>query len=531
MNQNPCTPPVAPVPGRRRPLTVALRGLAAAAAVVVTLTALFYAVENWRGDRAWRRLEAELRARGEKLSVRELLPPLPPDDQNFAATPLFKELMRGWDTNAPGSRWPANDRLRSFRLPDYPSGKGYTNDGRGNLAEVAHAMRKANETPQARRNPPGRPDYPVPAQPGAPADDVLAGLEPLSAGLAEIAAALERPESQFDIRWEDNFAALLPHLSHLKAIDRLFGVRALARLAKRDTEGAFADTMLGLQLPETLVGEPLIISQLVRRAMAAIAIEPLGAGIVDHQWTDRQLAEFQARLASRHYLEGFVLALEGERCLLTAGLEQCIAHPEMVRQLFDAEEHSKEAKYIDWAVYGPHGWLRQNQAASVRRITAILEALRTAAAAGPPARNALAIGESAWPPELRRPLDVGLYTFFARVSESSARETHRVVETAARAETLNALAIVACALERFRIAHGAYPETLAELSPAYLGSPALDPMDGKPLRYGRLPDGSFKLYSVGPNLKDDGGVYFRKDSGDLDWPWPAAVRHGEPTLF
>ena len=65
-------------------------------------------------------------------------------------------------------------------------------------------------------------------------------------------------------------------------------------------------------------------------------------------------------------------------------------------------------------------------------------------------------------------------------------------------------AITGIACERFRLQHGRWPKTLAELPPALLAAVPLDPFDGEPLRYRHLPDGVV-IYSVGPDLSDDGG--------------------------
>jgi hypothetical protein len=74
------------------------------------------------------------------------------------------------------------------------------------------------------------------------------------------------------------------------------------------------------------------------------------------------------------------------------------------------------------------------------------------------------------------------------------------------------LALTAVALEQFRAAHpGRYPAALSELTPNYLPAPLLDPFDGKPLRY-RQKGAGYVLYSVGPNLKGDGG---KRQNGNL----------------
>jgi hypothetical protein len=50
-------------------------------------------------------------------------------------------------------------------------------------------------------------------------------------------------------------------------------------------------------------------------------------------------------------------------------------------------------------------------------------------------------------------------------------------------------AVTAVAAERYRLAHGRWPGSLSDLTPNLLPSVPLDPFDGDPLRYRRLPDG------------------------------------------
>lgn len=64
---------------------------------------------------------------------------------------------------------------------------------------------------------------------------------------------------------------------------------------------------------------------------------------------------------------------------------------------------------------------------------------------------------------------------------------------------------IAIGLELYRRKTGAYPQSLADLAPKYLPSIPLDPCDGKPMRY-KLVDGRPLIYSIGTDLKDDGGV-------------------------
>jgi hypothetical protein len=61
------------------------------------------------------------------------------------------------------------------------------------------------------------------------------------------------------------------------------------------------------------------------------------------------------------------------------------------------------------------------------------------------------------------------------------------------------------ALREHRLRHGAYPATLQQLIPGELAAAPVDPFSDQPLRYRRQGAG-YVLYSVGPDLQDDGGL-------------------------
>jgi len=77
-----------------------------------------------------------------------------------------------------------------------------------------------------------------------------------------------------------------------------------------------------------------------------------------------------------------------------------------------------------------------------------------------------------------------------------------------RSGLLTAIAVILYQKEK-----GNYPTNLDELiSSGYLKNLPMDPYSDKPLIY-RKSGGSFILYSVGPNFKDDGGQIFRDGTG------------------
>jgi hypothetical protein len=85
-------------------------------------------------------------------------------------------------------------------------------------------------------------------------------------------------------------------------------------------------------------------------------------------------------------------------------------------------------------------------------------------------------------------------------------------ETAARIEAGDACAQVAVAMTHYRLDHGNLPAHLADLVPAYLDTIPLDPFDGQPLRL-VIRNNQWIIYSVGPDLKDNGGIANENRSG------------------
>ena len=60
-------------------------------ACLVTLLGLFYAVEDWRGKRAWEKCRRELEAKGAVLDWNAYIPAPVPDEQNIFKAPKMTE--------------------------------------------------------------------------------------------------------------------------------------------------------------------------------------------------------------------------------------------------------------------------------------------------------------------------------------------------------------------------------------------------------------------------------------------------------
>ena len=88
---------------------------------------------------------------------------------------------------------------------------------------------------------------------------------------------------------------------------------------------------------------------------------------------------------------------------------------------------------------------------------------------------------------------------------------------------------IACLLEVHKLENKKYPEKLAGLKTTL----PLDPYNGKPYVYKLNKEGSYQLYGIGWNQKDDGGTVINKkdrpdlEKGDLVWSYFSQPPNGE----
>jgi hypothetical protein len=100
----------------------------------------------------------------------------------------------------------------------------------------------------------------------------------------------------------------------------------------------------------------------------------------------------------------------------------------------------------------------------------------------------------------------------------------RVAERTARAQDGTRAAALACVLERYRLAKGEYPQSLAQIEPLIGGQLPNSIIAGEPFQYRVTGIGSYVLYVPGSDGHDDGGNPFlermnpEKQTGK-DWVW------------
>jgi hypothetical protein len=354
----------------------------------------------------------------------------------------------------------------------------------------------------------------------------LLALSAFSPALEDLRQASLRPYARMPLKYENGFEVvgeLLPWLATEKRCARFLQLRILAELAAGQSGLALEDVKLYLRVINSIRDQPFLIAHLVRIAMQAISLQPIYEGLAQHRWNDAQLVEIEDALAKQDFLADFKSAMRGERTCAIEAFETQRLTRKMKSDLGDSSGQIV-TNSLRWM---PSAFFYQNELAFSRMYEQYVLPLvdltnRTVSVSGFRTVEA----DSKEHMKHYSPYTVQALMTFPGVSKS-------VIKFAMIQADVD-LARVACALERYRLAHGSYPETLDALAPQFIAAVPHDLINGQPLHYRRTEDtpaqsasaasGKFVLYSVGWNETDDGGMVGptkngRTDSEKGDWVW------------
>lgn len=465
----------------------------------------------------------ELIASGEKLAVAQLIPPAIPESSNGAtrflrASAMLPAKLALWETNppnpmimiAPGKAlvcWQQPSVITKFRRHEMA-----TNSWREMQAEL---------------------------------DRVAAALEGFDA-LADFATI----DFQFD--YYQGFSGLLPNLAPMKGTAQRLSYATMVALQRGDTAAALQHLRAMLALARGNATEHLVISQLVRIAIAAITFNTTWEFLQNPNLTEAQLAILQREWAELEFIHAGETAIAMERAVseMTIGdMRHSSAEFRKVTGAFGggapgpAPAGGLVARALQLGEDLLHGtgertretlwrvaWSYPDQLRMLQGQQVLLETLRDAKRTGDFSTaiqrqeqqlDALGIPkDSAWFSgeefDLRHAFSSGI---------SGLRKFPRKIMMI---ETSRQLIVTAIALERYKRQHGNYPGELAALVPDWVAALPLDPVNGQPLRYRLHGDGTFTLYSIGENAADNGADASNADpkassfhwQQGRDWVWP-----------
>lgn len=493
---------------------------------MAALFALFVAVEHLRGKLALAGRLKELRAKGDILDYRELIPPRPAADKN--AVPLLlqmtnqiaglsnvvRTLIPSMVPVAPGRA------LASWQLKQWPG------DGK-----------KTNSWA-----------------------DLEADLPRLKILAKQVHEAVQRPSFDMGFNYQNGFVKfeLLPILP-VKNAARCLATAVSESLRQGRTDEAVAGLCDLIRLVAMQSEEPLIISQLIRISCADMAVRRTWELLQTGAANDAQLAAVQAAWQPMDFARDMVRAHEMERALSldfyvqlrqsraarAEQLDQWSKIAEMgVTDL--VQEPSWRMEYVHLPLWVA-AWSEQDSLRALDRWQELIAIGRLA--------QAKSWSEAKTLPEAADTSDGWMFSPFGGASGHSRQNAYDRARflfsgqtfamnsksslRALRFDTLRQMTLAALALKRYELRHVRPAPDLTVLVPDFLAAVPTDRMDGQPLRYRLLAGNTFLLYSVGEDGKDDGG-----DASPLpdqehskafwdrrDAVWPALATPDEVRLF
>ena len=296
----------------------------------------------------------------------------------------------------------------------------------------------------------------------------------------------------FPIRWQDGWSAQLPHYAQLRQLARV--PAAFAMLAVRDGKVDEALRYIGLdqRIADCVGKDPLLIALLVRIALTTFVQHPVGELIEKCALSDAQARNAFDMLARIDLAPQQASAMLGERAFGVWTAEYMRRNCLRLDTEGGVPVLSKPGlgERIDSYLLGPLTY--------ANAVSYLGFMKRQIDSAHVPFRDLKARGLDA--ESLQR--ETPFYAAFARIMAPALSRVRMQVDVC-KAEIASEQA--ALALIAYKDRFGSYPGSLAEAAKKLGWKLPGDPFSGKALVYKPRGKG-FIVYSVGPNLKDDGGA-------------------------
>jgi hypothetical protein len=348
-------------------------------------------------------------------------------------------------------------------------------------------------------------------------DDAFKGLEPpellspdqfalLRTGLMEVDPALQearklagRSAGRHRITYLRNiFGILLPGQGEVWRISRLLEYEAMRQSQVGDMKGALTSCRAALNAARSIGDEPAIVSQLIRIARVVAACQAIERTLAQGEPGPDDPERMQQALEEEEELfPGLLIMTRGERALTHEMFDALESGDVRLSQLAgdDRTPPTWQEKYLGWIMRDN---FRAEHPPFLSLMNRWIEVAQLPSEEQAAAERQLAADVDNTPREAI--LTRILLPAFRNINEAFRRKQANIRCTTA-----------ALAAERYRRKHGAWPESLAKLATAkLLAAVPLDPYEGEPLRYQRLPDG-IAIYSMGPDGEDDEGALDREN--------------------
>jgi len=349
----------------------------------------------------------------------------------------------------------------------------------------------------------------------ASAADYLAWSDQFNPDFNLVREVLKRPFARMDGDYSQWFTMPIPDYVSVRAVVQTLAQRAQCYLLLGQPEKALPELTLlndSRRLLESApTGKPMtLVATMIDAAVVDLYADTITEGMRLGAWHEPQLIELQQQ---RDELKLSLIAesFRAERAGMCSYFEQLLSHDTGVWEFVKSESH----------LAMPRGWLYLNLITIAKFHQDVLDVIDV--------KQNTVLSHKV--DEITEGFDARTKHFRPNtyVAAIVIPNYTRAIVTFAHSQTLANEAQVVCALERYRLAHNQYPESLEALIPLFMEKLPRDVIDGEPLHYRRQANGTFLLYSVGWNETDDGGqVALKKDGSEDrekgDWVWKNPAR-------
>jgi len=283
-----------------------------------------------------------------------------------------------------------------------------------------------------------------------------------------------------------------------------------------DSSEALRDATVLIRLMEGLSGQSSLFSADIEASLAQLYLQLVWEGLASRRWSSSELTTIEEQLESLDLLAEYEQGLRAEESGHIAYMETTPRARLAAELARSAAPHAAGQPPPFWSLplecalrWGPRGWIRQIQVVYAEANQEQIDMIDTAAQRlhwTDPTRRSRSWNHS---------VD-GWASFGTWFGKSTLNRSY-AGWYAGQAQTDVNLARMACALERYRQAHGQYPDFLSKLVPSFIEQPPHDLTTGASLHYRTTTDGQFVLYSAGLDARDDAAA------GD-DWVWRYPAR-------
>jgi hypothetical protein len=358
------------------------------------------------------------------------------------------------------------------------------------------------------------------------AEDYLAWSDRIGPELAAVRRALQRPHVWIENESRRSRDFHIPNFVSIRLLAQTLGQRAQCHILLDQPAEALRELELLHDLSRIVTRKPVtLVSAMINVALTGVYVQVVTEGLRLGVWQGPQLVEIQRQLETVNLVEPVVAAFQWERLSQLTVFES--GHPgkimvESQRALAppakpELFQRLKLASYrlLDCV---PQGWRYQNMATVGALDQEYLDAVEPGRGViFPRGIDAAAEHTESVLKEHRVGTFIAgmMFPNFTRAWQVTAQTQASVRQT-----------MTACALQRYQMMKGGYPEDLNALAPEFVKAVALDPVTGERMQYRPDSRSDFLLYSVGWNGVDDGGKVCYAQGGGTDavngdWVWDA----------